>query len=106
MAAAVFPLTLEGQAAAFSVSMPRTISYTVDGLVVYTDEDYIEPSVLAKITALEQAHPITHRNLRELSLVVAQIAGIITGTAIEDNPAVKELLEFEAKVQALRNTNV
>lgn len=103
---AILSYSHSDQALAFATPKPRTISYTVDGLVVYTDEDYIEPSVLARITALEQAHPITHRNLRELSLVVAQIAGIITGTAIEDNPAVKELLEFEAKVQALRNTNV
>ena len=94
------------QVVAFAVPHPRTIAYTVDGLEVRTGEDYIEPSTLAKITALELARPITHRNLRELALTVAQIAGILTGTSITDNPAVKELLAFEALVQALRAQDV
>lgn len=103
---AILSYSHSDQALAFATPQPRTITYTVDGLVVRTGEDYTEPSTLAKITALEAARPITHRNLRELSLVVAQMAGILTGTSIMDNPAVKELLEFEAKVQALRDADV
>jgi hypothetical protein len=60
------------------------------------------PTVLQEIAALEAANPITHRNLRDLSMTVAQIAATITGTDMMVNPAVQQLTALEAQIAALR----
>ena len=57
---------------------------------------------LEKIKAIEDANPITHRMLRELSMTVAQIAGAVTGQDITENPAVKEVLKLNAEIGQLR----
>lgn len=62
----------------------------------------VEPTPEQKITALEASHPITHRNLRDLSMTVAQIAGAVTGTDPMVNPAVQEILSLEAQIAVLR----
>lgn len=101
----LYPPTVEGQAEAFATPEPRTISYEVDGFKVVTGEDLPPPPVLDvfdEIKALEAANPITHRNLRDLSMTVAQIAAAVTGGNLLDNPAVKQILELEAKIAELR----
>lgn len=57
---------------------------------------------LQEIAALESAKPITHRNLRELALAVADIASAITGKPTTENPAVREIQALEAQIAALR----
>ena len=57
---------------------------------------------LEKIAELEASKPITHRNLRDLVLAVADIASAITGDPKEVNPAVREIQELEAKIAELR----
>jgi hypothetical protein len=62
----------------------------------------IELTPEQQIAALETAHPITHRNLRDLSMTVAQIAGAVTGTDPTVNPAVQAILALEAQLAPLR----
>ena len=62
----------------------------------------IEITPLDQITAIESANPITHRNLRDLSMTVAQIAAAVTGTDLLVNPAVQQILALEAQISALR----
>lgn len=95
-----------------------------DGAISLTDEDYQSlvagthtlqdgeivpyvapvyvPTPLEKIAAIEAANPITHRNLRDLSMTVAQIAATITGTDPMVNPAVQQIAALEAQIAALR----
>lgn len=61
-----------------------------------------EPTPAEKIAAIEAAYPITHRNLRELSLTVAQIAGAVTGTDPMVNPAVQQIVAIEAEIAPIR----
>lgn len=61
-----------------------------------------EPSPAEKIVAIEAANPITHRNLRDLSMTVAQIAAAVTGTDPMVNPAVQKIVSLEAEITALR----
>lgn len=100
-----YPPTVEGQEEAFATPEPRIISYELTGIKVITGEDLPPPRVLDvfdEIKALEAANPITHRNLRDLSMTVAQIAAAVTGGNPLDNPAVKQILELEAKIADLR----
>ena len=97
-----YPATPDGQAAAFSIPPPRRITYSPQGILVATGEDVPEATPIEQIAALEAAMPITHRNIRELALSVAQIASFITGVDMKENPAVQEILAFEAKVVAIR----
>lgn len=60
------------------------------------------PTPIQEIAALEAAKPITHRNLRDLALAVADIASVITGKPATENPAVREIQELEAQIAALR----
>lgn len=60
------------------------------------------PTVQDQIVALERANPITHRNLRDLTMVVAQIAGRLEGVDPMVNPAVQQLAALEAQIAALR----
>ena len=62
----------------------------------------LPPTPLQEISAIEAANPITHRMLRELTLSVAGIASAITGKAPEENKAVRDILELEAEIAALR----
>lgn len=55
-----------------------------------------------QIAAIEAANPITHRNLRDLSMTVAQIAAAVTGTDPLVNPAVQQIVALEAQIAALR----
>lgn len=57
---------------------------------------------LEEIAAIEAAKPISHRNLRELALAVADIASAITGKPKEENPAIREIQAMEAQIAALR----
>ena len=77
--------------------------------VEITEAEYIaaqpappEPNPLEKIRTIEAVNPITHRNLRDLSMTVAQIAGVVTGTDPMVNPAVKEIVAIEAQIAVLR----
>jgi len=73
-----------------------------DGEIVpYVTPIYV-PTPLEKIAAIEAANPITHRNLRDLSMTVAQIAATITGTNPMVNPAVQQIAALEAQIAALR----
>jgi hypothetical protein len=65
-------------------------------------EPTISPTPLAQIAAIEAANPITHRNLRDLSMTVAQIAAAVTGTDPMVNPAVQQIAALEAQISALR----
>lgn len=69
-----------------------------------TPEPADAPAVtpLQEIASLEAAKPITHRNLRELALAVADIASAITGKPVDENPAVREIQAMEAQIAALR----
>ncbi len=60
------------------------------------------PTPAEKIVAIEAANPITHRNLRDLSMTVAQIAGAVTGTDPMVNPAVQMIVAIEAEIAPLR----
>ena len=62
----------------------------------------LPPTPLQEISAIEAANPITHRMLRELTLSVAGIASAVTGKAPEENKAVRDILELEAEIAALR----
>ena len=55
-----------------------------------------------QIQAIEAANPITHRMLRDLSMTVAQIAGVVTGTDPMVNPAVQQIVALEAQIAVLR----
>ena len=55
-----------------------------------------------QIKAIEDANPITHRMLRDLSMTVAQIAGAVTGTDPMVNPAVQQIVALEAQIAVLR----
>lgn len=101
----LYPPTVEGQEEAFATPEPRIISYELDGIKVITGEDLPPTPVLNvsdEIKALEVANPITHRNLRDLSLTVAQIAAAVTGGDMLANPAVQQILDLEAKIATLR----
>ena len=65
---------------------------------------YVAPvaTPLDQIADIEAANPITHRNLRDLSMTVAQIAAAVTGTDASVNPAVQQILALEAQISALR----
>ena len=60
------------------------------------------PTPVDQIQALEDANPITHRMLRDLSMTVAQIAGVVTGTDPMVNPAVQQIVALEAQITVLR----
>ena len=60
------------------------------------------PAPLDQIKSIEAANPITHRNLRDLSMTVAQIAAAVTGTDPMVNPAVQQIVALEAQIAALR----
>ncbi len=60
------------------------------------------PTPVDQIKAIEDANPITHRNLRDLSMTVAQIAAAVTGTDPMINPAVQQIVALEAQITALR----
>lgn len=62
----------------------------------------VEPSPAEQILAIEAANPITHRNLRDLSMTVAQIAAAVTGTDPMVNPAVQKIVSLESEIAALR----
>lgn len=62
----------------------------------------LPPTPLQEIATIEQSNPITHRNLRDLSMTVAQIAAAVTGTAPMTNPAVREIAALTAQIDALR----
>ena len=62
----------------------------------------VPPTPLQEIAALETAKPVTHRMLRELTLSVAEIASAITGKAVDENPAVREIQAMEAQIAAWR----
>lgn len=70
----------------------------VDGAQLWTPE----PTPLQAIEQIEAAKPITHRNLRDLTLAVADIASAITGKPVDENPAVREIQTMEAQIAALR----
>lgn len=69
-----------------------------------TPEPYVAPvpTPLDQIAAIESANPITHRNLRDLSMTVAQIAAAVAGVDPMVNPAVQQLTALEAQIAALR----
>jgi hypothetical protein len=69
-----------------------------------TPTPYVAPVLtpLQQIAAIEAANPITHRNLRDLSMTVAQIAAAVTGTNPMVNPAVQQIAALEAQISALR----
>jgi hypothetical protein len=60
------------------------------------------PTPADQIQAIEAANPITHRMLRDLSMTVAQIAGVVTGTDPMVNPAVQQIVALEAQIAVLR----
>jgi len=60
------------------------------------------PTPVDQIQAIEAANPITHRMLRDLSMTVAQIAGVVTGTDPMVNPAVQQIVALEAQIAVLR----
>lgn len=60
------------------------------------------PTPIDLIKAIEAANPITHRNLRDLSMTVAQIAAAVTGTDPLVNPAVQQIMALEAEIAVLR----
>ena len=60
------------------------------------------PTPAEQIVAIEAANPITHRMLRDLSMTVAQIAGVVTGTDPMVNPAVQQIMALEAQIAVLR----
>ena len=70
-------------------------------IVPYVTPVYV-PTPLEQIAAIEAANPITHRNLRDLSMTVAQIAAAVTGTDPLVNPAVQQIVALEAQIAALR----
>jgi hypothetical protein len=70
--------------------------------VIEDAEPTISPTPLQQIAAIEAANPITHRNLRDLSMTVAQIAAAVTGTNAMVNPAVQQIVALEAQISALR----
>lgn len=57
---------------------------------------------LEKIAALEAENPITHRNLRELSLAVAQIIAQVAGVDPMSNPGIQKLKTIDTQIAALR----
>lgn len=69
-----------------------------------TPEPYVAPvpTPLDQIAAIEAANPITHRNLRDLSMTVAQIAAAVTGTDPMVNPAVQQIALLQTAIDALR----
>ena len=60
------------------------------------------PTALEQIAAIEAANPITHRNLRDLSMTVAQIAAAVTNTDPMVNPAVQQIALLQTTIDALR----
>lgn len=70
-----------------------------------TPEPYAAPvpTPIDQISAKEDAKPITHRMLRDLSMTVAQIAAAVTGTDMMTNPAVRDILALEAEITTLRD---
>ena len=79
------------------------------GSVPITDEEAealrpVPPplTMVQQIQAIEDANPITHRMLRDLSMTVAQIAGVVTGTDPMVNPAVQQIVALEAQIAVLR----
>lgn len=69
-----------------------------------TPEPYVALAAtpLEQIAAIEAANPITHRNLRDLSMTVAQIAAAVTGTDPMVNPAVQQIALLQTTIDALR----
>lgn len=59
-------------------------------------------AIVAQIGALEAENPITHRNLRELSLAVAQIIAQVEGVDPLVNPGVRKLKDVDDQIAALR----
>lgn len=64
--------------------------------------DEADQTTLQQIAALEQANPITHRMIRDLTMSVAKIAAAVTGVDPMVNPAVKQIAALEAQIAALR----
>ena len=79
-----------------------------DGSVQITDEEAqaLRPvnvlTPLDLIAQIEDANPITHRNLRDLTLSLAQLAGTVLGLDPSVNPAVKQVLAVSAQIDPLR----
>lgn len=93
-------------------------AFTAEQFAIFTDGEWVvedkpappepepepvaPPTPLQQIAALEAANPITHRNLRDLSMTVAQIAAAVTGADPMVNPAVQQIAALEAQIAALR----
>ena len=69
-----------------------------------TPEPYVAPvpTPLDLIAQIEAANPITHRNLRDLTLSLAELAGTVLGLDPSVNPAVKQVLAVSAQIDPLR----
>lgn len=62
-----------------------------------------QPSPLVEIVALEADKPFTHRALRELSLSVAQIAGMLTGQDPLTQPQIAAIAKLDSDIAKLRD---
>jgi len=60
------------------------------------------PAVDEQIVALEAANPITHRNLRDIMVLLGTLTEQVTGLPADANPAVKKVKALEAQITALR----
>lgn len=61
------------------------------------------PTVQDQIVALEQANPITHRNLRDLAMAVAALGELVTGQPAANLPMVQAITALEDQIKALRS---
>jgi len=62
-----------------------------------------QPSPLVEIVSLEAEKPFTHRALRELSLSVAQIAGMLTGQDPLTQPQIAAIAKLDSDIAKLRD---
>jgi hypothetical protein len=63
----------------------------------------VQPTASEQIAALESANPITHRNLRDIMVLLGTLTEQVTGLPADANPAVKKAKAIEAQIAALRS---
>lgn len=62
------------------------------------------PTVQDQIVAIEQANPITHRNLRDLAMAVAALGELVTGQPAANLPMVQTITALEEQIAAMRGS--
>lgn len=85
-----------------STGQETTREYTPDELAMVEQLRTVK-TPLDDIVALEADKPFTHRALRELSLSVAQIAGMLTGQDPLTQPQIAAIAKLDSDIAKLRD---